>query len=74
MQRMYKTIHHTALAGVAQWIECGLLTEGSPVQLPIRAHAWVASQVPSGGHVRGNHTLMFLSFSSPSLPLFLKIN
>ena len=28
-----------------------------------------AGQVPSGGHVRGNHTLMFLSLSSPSLPL-----
>ena len=33
-----------------------------------RAHVWVASQVPSRGHVRGNHLLMFLSlsFSFPS--------
>ena len=36
-----------------------------------RAHAWVVGQVPSRGHVRGNH-LMFLSLS-PSLPLSLKI-
>ena len=40
----------------------------SPVQFPVRAHACVAGQVPSGGHMRGNHTLMFLSlsFSFPS--------
>ena len=62
-----------AMAGVAQWIECGLWTKGSPVQFPVRAHAWVASQVPSGGHMRGNHTLLFLSLS-PSLPLSLKIS
>ena len=36
---------------------------------PVRAHAWVASQVPSRGRTRGNHTLMSLSlsFSLPSL-------
>ena len=38
-----------ALAGVAQWIELGLRTKGSPVRFPVRAHAWVAGQVPSGG-------------------------
>ena len=31
------------------------------------SHAWVAGQVHSRGHVRGNHTLMFLSLC-PSLP------
>ena len=50
-----------AQAGVAQWIERGLGTKGSLVGFPVRAHAWVVGQVPSGGHVRGNHTLMFLS-------------
>ena len=57
-----------ALAGVAQWIERGLRTKGSLVQFPVGSHAWIAGQVPSGGHVRGNHTLMFLSlsFSLPS--------
>ena len=49
----------------------GLQTKGLPVQFPVRAHAWVAGQVPSGGHAAGNHTLMFLSlsFSHPS-PLY----
>ena len=58
-----------ALAGVAQWIECRLQTKGSPVQFPVRAHAWVAGRVPNKGHMRGNCTLMFLflsfSLSSP---------
>ena len=62
-----------ALAGVAQWIKRGLRTKGSPVQFPVRAHAWAAGQVPNEGHVRGNHTLMFLSLSF-SLLLSLKIN
>ena len=30
-----------ALAGAAQWSERGLGSNGSPVQLPIKAHAWV---------------------------------
>ena len=57
-----------ALAGVAQWIE-----HWSENQR-VRAHAWVAGQVPSGGCVRGNHTLMFLSLSFSPLPLCLNIN
>ena len=73
MKLQFKTVQ-TALAGVAPWIERGLQTKGSLVQVPFRAHAWVAGQVPSGGHVRGDHTLMLLSFSSPSLPLSVKIN
>ena len=58
-----------ALAGVAQsGLSAGLQTKGLLVQFPVRAHAWVAGQLPSGRHVRGNHTLMFLSlsFSLPS--------
>ena len=54
------------LAGVAQWVEREL-------QLPFRAHAWLAGQIPSGVHVRGKHTLMFVSLSF-SLPSPLKIN
>ena len=64
---------YIALAGVAQWIGCRLQTKGSPVRFPVWAHAWVAGQVPNGGHIRGNHTLMFLSLSfslpSPSLKI-----
>ena len=44
------------LAGVPHWIEHQLRTNGSPVRFPVRALAWVASQVPSRGHVRDNHT------------------
>ena len=56
------------LAGVAQWIERRLRTKGLLVQFLVRAHAWVAGQVPSGGHMRGDHALIFLSlsFSLPS--------
>ena len=42
-----------------------LQTKGSPVQFLVRAHAWVVGQVPSRGRTRDNHTLMFLSLSSP---------
>ena len=55
------------LEGLSGW-SAGLRTKGSPVRFPVRVHAWVAGQVPRKGHVRGNHTLMFLplSFSLPS--------
>ena len=59
-------IYSSTLAGVAQWIEHELRTKGSLVLFPVGAHPWVEGQVPRGGHVRGNHTLMFLSLS-PSL-------
>ena len=49
-------------------------TKRSPVQFPVRAHAWVAGQAPSRGPVRGKHTLMFLSFSFSLPPLCWKIN
>ena len=51
-------------------LSAGLQTKGLLVQFPVMAHAWVAGQVPSRGHMGGNHTLMFLSlsFSFPSPP------
>ena len=51
-------------------LRVGLWTKGSPVWFPVRAHAWVAGQVPSRGCMRGNCTVMFLSlsFSLPSPP------
>ena len=58
------------------WLVClsgwsaSLWTKVSPVWFTVREHAWVAGQVPSSGHMRCNHTLMFLSLS-PSLPLSL---
>ena len=57
-----KRIGYT-LAGVAQWIEHWLVNQGVAGSIPSRAHAWVAGQAPSRGHMRGNHALMFLSFS-----------
>ena len=54
-------------------LSTGLWTKGLLVWFPVRAHAWVVGQVPSGGCMRGNHTFLFLSFSF-SLPSFsLKI-
>ena len=49
-------------------LSASLQTTGSLVRCPVRAHAWVAGQVPSKGCARGNNTLMFfsLSFSLPS--------
>ena len=62
-------------AGVAQWIEYQPANQRVTASTPIRASARVAGQVPSKGHARGNHTLMFLFLSlSPSLSLSLKIN
>ena len=41
-------------------LRAGLQTKGSQVWFPVRAHAWVAGQVPRREHAKGNHTLMFL--------------
>ena len=54
-------------------LSTGLQTKELPVQFPVRAHAWVAGQVLSGGCMRGNHTVIFLSVSS-SFPLSLEMN
>ena len=45
-------------------LSTGLRMKPSPVGFPVGAQAWVG-QVPRREHVRGNHTLMFLSLSSP---------
>ena len=52
-------------------LSAGLQIRGSLVGFPVRAHAWVAGQVPSRC-VRSNHTLMFLSISF-SLPYLLSL-
>ena len=55
-------------------LSASLQTERSPVQFPVRAHAWGAGQVPwVRGGARGNHTFMFLSLSF-SLPYPLTKN
>ena len=54
-------------------LSAGLRTKRSLLRFPVRAHAWVVSWVPSRGHLRDNHRLMFLSLSF-SLPSFLSKN
>ena len=44
-------------------LNTSLRIKGSPVRFSVRAHAWVVGQVPSKGHVGGNHALMFLSLT-----------
>ena len=39
----------TALAGVAQWIECGLQTKWLPVQFPVRHMPGLLARSPVGG-------------------------
>ena len=62
-----------SLAGIAQWIERGPANQRVAGLIPRVGHmpGWQARS-PVRGHMRGNHTLMFLSLSS-SLPLSLKI-
>ena len=59
-----------ALGDMAQWSEYQPENQRSLVQFPVRAHAWVAGQVPSRGHARGYQTLILLSLSF-SLPFSL---
>ena len=46
-------------------LSASLPTKESRVWFLVWAQAWAAGQVPSRGHMRGNHALMF-SFSLPS--------
>ena len=50
-----------SMAGVAQWVECGPAKQRVTGSIPSQGTCWVGGQVPSRGHVRVNHTLMFLS-------------
>ena len=43
-----------ALAGVAQWTECRPVNQKVTSSIPSQGICWVAGQVPSWGHVRGN--------------------
>ena len=55
-------------------LSVGLKTKGSPVQFPVKAHVWVAGQVPSGGAGEATTHWYFFPSLSPSFPLCLKIN
>ena len=47
-----------------------LQSERLPVPFPVRAHAWIAGQVPIWGHARSNQSVS-LSHTDFSLPHFL---
>ena len=65
----FKEFLKPALAGIAQWIEYELQTKGSPVQFPVRAHAWVVGQVPRRGpRVTQAHIDVSLSLFLPPFP------
>ena len=70
-----KSIWLTALAGVAQWIECRPVNQRVAGLIPSQGLCLGCQpgQVPSAGRVRSNHILMFLSLSF-SFPSLLKIN
>ena len=43
-----------AVAGVSQWTEHWPMNRKVTGLIPSQAHAWVAGQVPTWGHSRGN--------------------
>ena len=66
--RITKEMQSLALPGVAQWLSADLWVAGSvPGQGTCPVTGLVVGQAPSRGHMRVNHTLMFLyhSFSVP---------
>ena len=56
----------TALAVVAQWIDCRPANQRVASLITHWTHAWFVGRIPSWKHASNNHTLMFLSlFLSP---------
>ena len=77
LKSYYTGLRHNflSLAGWLSGLSAGLWTTGSFVRFPVRAHALATGQIPGGGRVRGNHTLIFLSsFFLPSAMSKSKIN
>ena len=56
------------LTGVAQWIECWPAKPKDSGLIPSQG----TCQIPSWGHVRGDHTLMFLYLSFSLLSLLFQ--
>ena len=65
---MPKKKKKSALAGVAQWMERWLANQRVAGSIPSQGTCLDWGPGPSWGHMRDNHTLMFLSlsFSLPS--------
>ena len=65
----FEKVLKLALAGVAQWTECRPANQRVAGLIPSQGTCLGFKPGPQwGGHVRGSHTLMFLSlsFSLPS--------
>lgn len=58
-----------ALTGVARVVAVVLQSEGSPVWLLLRTHAWAVGSIRDGVHARGNPSMFVSSFPLPSLSL-----
>ena len=70
-----QTNKKSALAGVAQWIECQKpANQRVTDSIPSQGTCLGCRTGPSRGHVRSNYTLMFLFLSFSILPLSLNIN
>ena len=74
IKRKVRNYFELALAGVAQWIEHGSANQRVTGSIPSHGTCQVVGHVPSRGHLRGNHTLMFLSLSFFSPSPLSKIN
>ena len=65
---------HRALAGMAQRIECRPANRRVAGSIPSQGTRLDCGPGPQWGLSRGNHTLMFLSLSSPPFPSVFKKN
>ena len=61
-----------ALTGVAQWVGHHPTKPKVTVSVLVKAHAWAGGVQEATDS--SSHASMFLSLSSPSLPLFLKVH
>ena len=55
-------------------LSAGLKIKGSPVQFPVRVHAWIVGQVPGWGVQEATGGSLTPTSLPSSLPISLKIN
>ena len=60
---VYKNAQKVTLAGVTQWIECQPANQRVTSSIPTQGTYLGCRTDGQQGHMRGNHTLMFLSLS-----------
>ena len=59
---------HTALAGVAQWIECRPVNQRVTGSIPSQGTCLGCRHIPSRGRAKGNHTDVSLPLFHPPFP------